>query len=79
MKHVLTHALAGLLLFGSTATGQDDFAREGKPAQRAVKDPLEGKVPPALSVENWLNSDGKKIELKSLRGRVVVLDFWGTW
>lgn len=79
MKHLLTHALVGILLCGATAAGQDDFLREGKPEQRKVKDPLEGKAPPALSVAGWLNTDGKQIELKSLRGRVVVLDFWGTW
>ena len=24
----------------------------------------------------WLNTGGKRLDLKSLRGKVVVLDFW---
>lgn len=57
----------------------DDFPREGSPAQRAKKDPLEGKAPPALQVDGWLNSGGKPLELAALRGKVVLLDFWGVW
>ena len=55
----------------------DDFAREGK--NRGVKDALEGKVAPALQVSAWLNTGGEALDLAALRGKVVVLDFWGTW
>lgn len=33
--------------------------------------------PPALQVDNWINSE--EIEIESLKGKVVVLDFWATW
>ncbi|MEM1451062.1 MAG: hypothetical protein AAF957_03965 [Planctomycetota bacterium] len=55
----------------------DDFQRE--PRNREVKDPLEGKPAPALQVTGWMNTGGAPLSLESLRGKVVVLDFWGTW
>lgn len=74
-----------LLLAAGLAAGlaaplaaQDDFPREGG-RTRAQKDALEGKAPPALQVKDWRNTDGKPLTLESLRGKVVVLDFWGTW
>jgi thiol-disulfide isomerase/thioredoxin len=57
---------------------KDDFKRERKEGDTS-KDALEGKSPPALQVESWLNTDGKALDLASLKGKVVVLDFWGTW
>lgn len=73
-----TRALALAVLFAAPSLGQaDDFAREDK--NRDAKDPLEGKAPPALQVSSWMNTDGKPLELSALRGKVVVLDFWGTW
>ena len=61
------------LLFG-LGWSQDDFRREGA---REAKDALEGKAPPELQVTGWMNSS--PLKLKALRGKVVVLDFWGTW
>jgi len=68
-----------VLMLAGTAFGLsgDDFEREGK--NRPFKDALEGKAPPALAVEGWMNSGGAPLEWSSLRGKVVVLDFWGTW
>ncbi|MEZ5979295.1 MAG: hypothetical protein R3F34_13875 [Planctomycetota bacterium] len=60
----------------AVAASGDDFAREG---DRTNKDPLEGKAPPALRVENWMNVEGDALALSDLRGKVVLLDFWGTW
>ena len=41
---------------------------------------LENKPAPALKVSGWMNTpDGKPLNLPSLKGKVVVLDFWGTW
>jgi len=76
MKKLMT--LAACMLLGSTSAFAqvDDFAREGK---RTQKDLLEGKPAPPLQVESWMNTDGKSLDLTSLRGKVVVLDFWGTW
>jgi hypothetical protein len=68
---ILASVLAG------SATGQtDDFAREG--GSREAKDRLEGQAPPPLQVTNWLNTEAP-IKLAGLRGKVVLLDFWGTW
>jgi thiol-disulfide isomerase/thioredoxin len=36
-----------------------------------------GKAAPELVIEEW--TDGKPRRLADYRGRVVVLDFWGTW
>ena len=75
----LTGAVVAGLLAGAAIAG-DDFAREGKPEQRAKKDPLEKKAPPKLEITKWVNTvDGKALELSKLRGKVVVLDFWGVW
>ena len=49
----------------------------GDAARRAEVDPLQGKAPPALSVENWMNTGGGP--LKGMKGKVVVFDFWATW
>lgn len=60
-------------------TQNDPFKREGTGKQREEKDKLEGKAPPKLQVIGWMNTDGKEISLKDLKGKVVVLDFWGVW
>jgi hypothetical protein len=57
---------------------KDPFPREGKPAQRKQKDALEGKAPPALVVGAWQNTPAP-LALADLRGKVVLLDFWGDW
>ena len=74
----LTSSLVLALLLGTPGLGQaDDFARENK--NRDKKDPLEGKTAPALQVTDWMNTEGEALTLEALRGKVVVLDFWGTW
>ena len=78
MKLTTTLALfMGCCLPALAADGADDFKREG--SNREVKDAMEGKAPPALRVQGWMNVDGESLTLESLRGKVVVLDFWGTW
>ena len=37
---------------------------------------LEGKAPPKLTLKNWI---GEKQDLAKLKGKVVIVDFWGTW
>lgn len=77
---LLSAAVLGALLTTTTlagTTGGDDFRREDK--NRAAKDALEGQAPPPLEVTGWMNTPDGGLSLESLRGKVVVLDFWGTW
>jgi thiol-disulfide isomerase/thioredoxin len=48
----------------------------GNEAQRRAQDTLVGQYPPPLSVSRWLNEPQM---LASLRGKVVVVEFWATW
>ena len=66
-----------LTLFSLSFTFQDDkFQREGKPERRKKLDALEGKAAPEWEIETWING---KTTLKELKGKVVLLDFWGVW
>ena len=39
---------------------------------------MKGKPAPEIKVGSWLNSE-KGVTLEGLRGKIVVLEFWGTW
>jgi cytochrome c biogenesis protein CcmG/thiol:disulfide interchange protein DsbE len=65
---------------GSTSAGSATIKQEwleGDDAARARLKGIEGKVPPALKVANWINA--KEQKLSDLKGKVVMLDFWATW
>jgi thiol-disulfide isomerase/thioredoxin len=53
--------------------------KKKRAAVNRFKDNLEGKAPPALTVDRWRNTDGKALAWSDLRGKVVLLDFWGVW
>jgi thiol-disulfide isomerase/thioredoxin/Leucine-rich repeat (LRR) protein len=53
--------------------------RAGDAEARRRLDPLEGHVASPLAVENWYDTSGRKLTLDHLRGKVVLLDFWGVW
>lgn len=79
MRCIVIAAVLLALVGNAGADQTDDFKREGTPDQRKRKDPLEKKAPPALIVKDWMNTDGKELKFDELRGKVVVLDFWGVW
>ena len=61
------------LLAALPALGED-FKREQDLSSK------EGKPAPALDVTSWMNTpDNEALDLKALRGKVVVIDFWGIW
>jgi thiol-disulfide isomerase/thioredoxin len=43
-----------------------------------VLNALEGKAAPPLAVTGWLNVE-KNSKLEDFRGKVVLIEFWGTW
>ena len=79
MNRLLLLLLMGVLCGGILPAQQDDFKRERSRAGSPEKDALEGKAPPRLVARDWLNTGGRPLDLAALRGKVVVVDFWGTW
>lgn len=69
----------GLIAAVASFGFNDDFKRERGGPKDAAKNALEGKEPPALVATEFLNSNGKKISWKDLKGKVVVVDFWTQW
>ena len=54
------------------------FAHEGDAAKRERLEGLQGsKTPPAWTLSDWANS--KELTLNSLKGKIIVVDFWATW
>jgi thiol-disulfide isomerase/thioredoxin len=76
MKHLLTVVLG--LLVSTAAAGPDlsSFA-EGDAKLRERLKSIEPGAPPELDVSNWINSS--PATLASLKGKIVLLDFWATW
>ena len=53
-----------------------DFKRESAEKQLTLKSLKTGEMPPDI---NLPNPEGKTINLYSLRGKTVLLDFWASW
>lgn len=49
------------------------FYKEERPKRYRA---MEGKKPPKISIGEWFSDP---IDLDSLQGKVIVIDFWGTW
>ena len=82
MRTLITALLVFCFVSAATAQQKDDFKRERSPKrkeQSAAKDALEGKAPPKLQVSDWMNAPKGGLELAKLKGKVVILDFWGVW
>ena len=84
MKRAVASMLVVLTVLLATVANADDFKRErGEGEEYAdrnkAKNALENMNPPALAVTNWQNTDGKELTLAALKGKVIVLDFWGVW
>ena len=77
----LSLALAALACAASLAararTGEfaDDLYFYGEKRPAALRD-MEGKAPPVLTLKDWI---GEAQDLEKLKGKVVIVDFWGTW
>ena len=69
--------LASLAFFSFTATLLADAPRLESGKTREALDAMQGKPAPELVLKGWINS--KPMDLKSLKGKIVVLDFWATW
>ncbi len=69
-KHGLALLVTALLLAGQ-ARGED------RPKKAET-----GKLAPDLKLDDksWLNTkDGAALKLDDLKGKVVLIDFWGVW
>ena len=78
MRPSILLAPLALLLTAATLAGVDDFQRERGKDNDAAKDALEDRLPPALVGRDWMNVEAS-LTLEGLRGKVVLLKFWGTW
>ncbi|QDU58562.1 redoxin domain-containing protein [Aeoliella mucimassa] len=61
-----------------STSSRDSFWREGTEQEREQLNALEGKPAPTLAVTEWINSE-PNTSLESLKGQVVLVEFWGTW
>ena len=71
--------LAALLVSTVAVEAADPYPQEwfwGDQSQRAAQDQLVGRQAPRLQVSNWLNGARPAA---TLRGKIVVVDFWATW
>lgn len=69
----------GLLACCAFQGTQDGFARERGGAGDAAKNAYEGKAPPALKAVKWMNWKGAAPTFPSMKGKVILLDFWAFW
>ena len=67
-----------LLLCGmALSLKAEEAPRPERNDARPTLDKMIGKPAPEITTTNWLNS--KPLNLDDLKGKVVVLEFWGTW
>jgi hypothetical protein len=74
--------LVGLLAVTSAAIiaqSTGDFQRERNGKTDAAKNAHEGKAPPAMAFESWLNMPKPPKNWEALKGSVILVDFWAHW
>lgn len=59
-------------------SASDGFWRNRIAEERTALNAMEGQTAPALTVRGWLNADADAA-LDDFRGKVVLIEFWGTW
>jgi thiol-disulfide isomerase/thioredoxin len=74
--------IAALVLccsLGLAAQSQIDIKRERNGKSDAAKDAMEGKAPPPMAFDGWANIAKEPKDWASLKGSVVLIDFWAHW
>ncbi|HOC54592.1 MAG TPA: TlpA disulfide reductase family protein [Verrucomicrobiota bacterium] len=78
MKKLLFATLAAFgLAAAAPAADLSGYVEGGDKNKERLKSLQGSAAPPELAVEGWMN--GKAVNLKNLKGKIVVLDFWATW
>ncbi|MBQ8968179.1 MAG: redoxin domain-containing protein [Bacteroidaceae bacterium] len=76
MKKIFIGILAGLLLSGCTQKEKAQETTQVPATEEQTEVAAEGQMAPDFTLND---PEGKPLSLSSLRGKYVVLDFWGTW
>lgn len=58
---------------------KDSIRRQGGGKERSQLDAMEDQLPPIVQVAEWMNTPDGDLTFDALRGKVVLVDFWGTW
>jgi len=73
MKQIIFALLAATLV---VATGCKKEDKAAKPAAKTVAGAVEGSAAPDFTVKDLA---GQEVKLSSLKGKVVLVNFWATW
>ncbi len=63
---------------GKPVSIADSILRRGSLEERKQLNALEGKAPPPFNATAWTPTVSE-VSLEKLRGKVVLIEFWGTW